>query len=330
MPVSKETLGFWLKSISNIHTVGTKKDIFLFATPRGGSTWLMEIIASQPGMKYYDEPLNIRRHNVRKTMKFNNWNELMPDQHREQEIIQYLQDIKNGKFRFMNPPPLRKNYRLFTDRIVFKIHELEHMINDIRNTCDAYILYLLRHPIPTTLSRAVFPRLEYFLKSNYYRENFLNNGQFKAIKEICEKGDHFQKGIVSWCFENIAPLQTTDNKDWLFISYEELLLNSEKCCHTLAEALQLDRPDKMLEALNAPSANIAMSKKDTLKILQDTDEKRRKSNLVTKWKSKVTEQQEREAFNILDLFNIDAYSSGSFIADSKYLHHSDTKSNLSM
>jgi hypothetical protein len=86
----------------------------------------------------------------------------------------------------------------------------------------------------------------------------------------------------------------------------------------------------MLEALNAPAANIAMSKKDTLNILQDSDEKRRKSNLVTKWKTKVTDQEEREAFNILDLFGIDMYRYGSFIPDSRYLHHADTASRILM
>jgi hypothetical protein len=175
------------------------------------------------------------------------------------------------------------------------------------------------------LSRAVFPRLEYFLKSSYYREQYLTSEQYKAIVEIVEKGDEFQKGIVSWCFENLAPLQITDNKDWLFITYEELLLNSEKCCYTMAEKFELERLDIMLEAVNAPSANIAMSKKDTLNILQDTDEERRKSNLVTKWKSKVSEQQEREAFNILDLFDIDAYSFDRFVAHSRFLNHPDTE-----
>jgi hypothetical protein len=328
MSAIKETIGFWLKSISNIHREGAKKDIFLFATPRGGSTWLMEIIASQSGMKYFDEPVNIRRRNVKKTAIFNNWEDIMPDKHRDKDIIKYLKDIKQNKYRFMNPPPFRKNHRFFTDRLVFKIHELEHMINYVRDECDAYILYLLRHPIPTTLSRAVFPRLEYFLKSNYYREKYLTNGQYLEINKICEKGGHFEKGVVSWCFENLAPLNTPDNKNWLFISYEELLLNSDKTCRTMAEKLQLDEPLKMIKALNKPSTNIAMSKKDTLSILQDSNEQRRKEKLVTKWKNKITENEEKAAFHILEIFGMETYKFNSYIPDKRYLHHMDTMSKI--
>ena len=69
----------WIKTISNIHIQGDKKNIFLFATPRGGSTWVMEILASQPGMKYYDEPFSIRRPNVQKVSRFTKWEDLMPE-----------------------------------------------------------------------------------------------------------------------------------------------------------------------------------------------------------------------------------------------------------
>jgi hypothetical protein len=50
-----------VKALTNVHRQGPLPNVFLFATPRSGSTWLMEIIASQPGFKYYDEPLNPRR-----------------------------------------------------------------------------------------------------------------------------------------------------------------------------------------------------------------------------------------------------------------------------
>jgi hypothetical protein len=71
-----------------------------------------------------------------------------------------------------------------------------------------------------------------------------------------------------------------------------------------------------------------MSKQDTFAILDDRDEQNRRRNLVTKWKSKVTEADERSCFNILSLFEIDAYQINRTVAHDRYLHFPDTLERL--
>ncbi len=73
----KKSVKYLLNIVSNVHIQGEKKNIFIFSTPRSGSTWLMEIIASQSGFKFYDEPFNIRRENVQKAGYFSDWDELL-------------------------------------------------------------------------------------------------------------------------------------------------------------------------------------------------------------------------------------------------------------
>lgn len=316
-------LKYSLKSISNIHRQGDKKNIFLFATPRGGSTWVMEIIASQPGFKYYDEPFNIRRENVKKTNLFNSWDTLMPEYSGNDAVISYLKMLETNKLRFMNPPPFRKNHKFITNRIVFKIHELEHMINEIKNKCNGYILYLLRHPVANTISRSVFPRLSYFVDSSYY-QNLLSSEQQKEIKNIFNRGTTFQKGILSWCYENILQLKHLDTRDWTIISYEEILLNPVRSCEMLKEKLFLDNTDLMLKSIDEPAVNISMSNKDTIKIMKSTNHSERRKDLVEKWKLKVSEKDEMMAFDILALFEIDTYVYDRFVATSRYLNFSDT------
>lgn len=316
----KERLGFALKSVSNLHIPSGQRDIFLFATARGGSTWLMEVLASQPGMKYYDEPFNIRRSNVQKTGLFQGWIDLMPEADRRADIIAYLHALQQNRYRFMNPPPFRKNYRALTRRVVFKIHELEHLIRDIELECNGQIVYLLRHPIPTTLSRYVLPRLELFLESPYYNEGLLDADQVRAIRGVAEHGSFFERGIISWCYENLIPLKHAASRDWFFLTYEELLLNSHHTCEIMAATLDLADIPRMLRAVGQPSANIAMSKQDTLSILHDEDERRRKLRLVTKWKDKVTTQQKASFDRIMEIFDLDVYQSSRFLAHTRYLH----------
>lgn len=320
-------LKYLLKSNSNIHRQGSRKNIFLFATARGGSTWVMEIIASQPGFKYYDEPFNIRRDNVKKTNLFNSWDALMPGCSEHGEVLSYLKMLEKNEMRFMNPPPFRKNHRFFTNRIVFKIHELEHMINEIKDRCNGCILYLLRHPVANTISRSVFPRLHEFIDSPYY-QNLLSSDQQKEIKIIFEQGTTFQKGILSWCYENLLPLKHLDTSDWTTITYEEILLNPIRSCELFKENLFLDNVGLMLKSIDEPAVNISMSKTDTLNLMKSDNHTERRKGLVEKWKFKVTEENEKMAFDILSLFNIDAYVYDRHIATSRYLNFADTVDKL--
>src|SRR5436190_11845966 len=87
-----------LKAVSNLHKQGDRPNVFLFATARGGSTWVMEILASQPGMKYYDEPFNIRRDNVARIGLFTKWEDLMADTDDPDRVITFLNDLVAGEY----------------------------------------------------------------------------------------------------------------------------------------------------------------------------------------------------------------------------------------
>lgn len=326
MTTLRDYIGLLPRALGNLHLKGRNKDIFLFATARGGSTWMMEILASQPGFKYYDEPFNVRRPNVQYAGVVREWREIMPDAGREADLIRFLQELQVNRHRYMNPLPFRHQHRFITNRIVFKIHGLEHLINEIGSACQGQIVFLLRHPIPTTLSRYVFPRLDHFIASCHYQKNYLNDAQMREIRQIFCSGDNFQRGILSWCFENMISLRFAETRDWLFVTYEELLLNSAKTCQTLADRLQLPRVDAMLQAIDTPAANIKMSKQDTLKILQDSNELKRKLGMVKKWRDKVSDQDQKRCFEILHLFGLDAYQPNRLVAHDRYLHHSDTLS----
>ena len=50
-----------IKKLSNYHKPNDSPNIFIFSSPRSGSEWLMNIIASQPGIKHCSEIFNLRR-----------------------------------------------------------------------------------------------------------------------------------------------------------------------------------------------------------------------------------------------------------------------------
>jgi len=313
-----------LKSVSNIHRQGPLPNVFLFATPRGGSTWVMEILASQPGVKYYDEPFNIRRANVIRTGLFPDWESLMPESGDGTQVVDYLNGLVSGAYPHMNPPPFRPNHRLITNRIVFKIHELEHLIGRIAKDCRGQVIYLLRHPIPTTLSRRVLPRLELFLASPYYGRLIGEGPELREIRRLGREGTALEKGIVSWCYENLLPLHHADFEG-LFVTYEELVLNPARSCDLLLNRLQFTDRASMLEAFSQPSANINMSSKETQSMMTEADVRARRAYLVGKWKSKVTSEEVASVSRVMELFGEDVYRAEDVLSHPRYLHFEDTR-----
>jgi hypothetical protein len=312
-----------IKSISNIHRQGERPNVFLFATARGGSTWVMEILASQPGMKYYDEPFNIRRDNVRRTRLFPDWESIMPDTGDPELVIRYLNGLVAGDYPHMNPPPFRPHHQLLTNRVVFKIHELEHLLDDVARRCNGQVVYLLRHPIPTTLSRKLFPRLDLFLESKYYSRVIGDDTRLAKIRRIGRDGTHLQRGVVSWCYENVVPLRA-DDLDALFVTYEELVVNPEQACDLFLARLQMDDRPRMLRAFGTASANIAMSSADTREALKGADYRARTRHLFARWEERVTAADRAAVTEVLDLFGIDAYSADRLLAHPRLLHFADT------
>jgi len=312
-----------VKACANIHRRGPLPDIFLFATPRSGSTWLMEIIASQPGIKYYDEPLNPRRENVAYGGLFPDYTTLMPDTGDPERIITYLRELQTGRHRYMNPPPFRRNHRFFTNRIVFKIHEIEHLMDRVAHDCGGQLVYLLRHPIANSISRTVQPRLDLFLDSPYYCELAGDAARIREIRSLAAAGSPLQRAVISWCFENLTAFRTP-NTDRLLVTYEELVLNPVKSCDLLMQRLELPHRDTMLASFERPAINIRMSRAETIEAMNSPDAGKKRMRLVSKWQQMVTPEQCGEVARVLDVFGIDAYVASDVLASRRYLLFANT------
>lgn len=312
-----------VKSCANIHRRSARPDVFLFATPRSGSTWLMEIIASQPGFKFYDEPLNPRRENVQYGGLFPDFAALMPDAGQDQRIIAYLKALQAGRHGYMNPAPFRRNHRVFTDRIVFKIHEVEHLMDRAARECGGRLVYLLRHPIANSISRTVQPRLEHFLRSSYHSALLGAAAEAAEIRRLALTGSPLQRAVVSWCYENLETLRHPDPSR-LVVTYEELVLNPVKACDLLMQRLDLDDREAMLASFERPAINIRMSHAETLAAMASADAGDKRVRLVTKWRMRIEPAQIADARAVLAAFGIDAYDPAEPLARPALLHFADT------
>ena len=297
-----------IKSASNIHRPDGSPNVFLFSMPRSGSTWLMELIWSQPWFKSCNEPLDLRNPLVQQYLGITEWQDLY-NRSSALALQNYFQALCDGRLPFMNPNPLRRYYRPLTQRIVFKvIHGGEDCINWFRDIFNGRIIFLLRHPIAVSLSREVYPRLHALLNSEFRRH--LTNDQLDYARRIRDSGTKLERGVLSWCLQNMVPLRDATH-DWVIVSYEQMVLDPRPALIHLADKLELPKPGRMMKRLTTPSAVKAKSDAATQKVLEY--EKKQRAWLVEKWREKVSEAEERHLMDMLKRFGLDAYSSGDLL-----------------
>ncbi|WP_309396706.1 sulfotransferase domain-containing protein [Cerasicoccus maritimus] len=294
-------LARFAKSWSNIHTQGSEPNIFLFATPRGGSTWFMEMVWSQKGIKYCSEPFNVRMPQVARDLGVDSFDALWSDDV-DSQIASYIDRIIGGGIRYHNPNPLRHHSDLLTDRIVFKvIHAGMDRIDWFVRRYHAQAAVVIRHPIPVSLSRKVFPLLDVFEKSDY-RLKFTVE-QRELVERVRAGSGHLAKGVVAWCLHNYVPLTST-HRDYMVVSYEDAVVNPEAMIDCFARYFNLSDKSRMLKQSQKASAVLRMSTPERQALLTQGGSR---SALVNSWRKKVPEGEVREVMKILEVFGIDAY-----------------------
>jgi hypothetical protein len=300
------TIAHVVKSVSNVHRPNGRPNIFVFSHPRSGSTWLMELIWSQPGFKYCNEPLNLDNPYVVRYSKIADWRFLY-SQDSLPAIHEYFIGFCEGRLRFKNPNPVSRYYRPVTSRIVFKeIHAGLDRIDWFANSFNGRLVYLLRHPIAVSVSKRTVRHLVELLESDYARH--FASEQLNYAREVANSGTKLEQDVLLWCLHNAVPLKQATSA-WSLVSYEQLVLDPDPVIEHLAARLDLPRPDRMRMRLLTPSGVRRKSNVETQAFLRRR-EPRERGWLVEKWREQVDERQERHAMEILDRFELDVYRYG--------------------
>jgi len=307
-----------VKSVANRHQPGPRPNVFLVTSPRSGSTWLMELIWSQPGFKCCDEPLNLRHPTVKRATGIASWRE-MDSAAGATKLERYFRDICSGRLHSADSLPFRGKYHRFrTDRIVFKLlHGAEGLIGELAAKCNARVVILLRHPIAVSLSRESFPRLSAFRNGDAAAG--FSAGQLRLADRVIASGSHLEKGVLTWCFQNSISLRGLQ-PDWTVVSYEQLVLDPEPVVAHLAERLELIDQALILSRLTEAAGNQGKSDASTRQLLAEQASGRldKRRALVEKWRSQVTSAQEAAAMALLPAFGLDAYRAGRLLPDRRY------------
>jgi hypothetical protein len=297
-----------LAKLATSHRPGPLADVAVLSSPRSGSTWLMEIIAGQPGMKFINEPdhkgLLERYHALRVTPRWC-WLSLSPAE--RQDVADYLvDDRRTGLFGPVNP--FVANHSWHTSRRVLKLIRMTALVEWI-DSLGIESVYVLRHPIPqarSCMTRRHSLRFDEFLADSDFLHG-LNPDALSYVRKVACDGDPMLQFVTQWCLENIVALDSPLAGDRFAVTTHELLLTDPVAeLERLAQVLSLDRVDLLLERVSRPSRTTDTSSaatRESIRAGQATD-------LLSSWRRDISASEERRLLEPLRAFEIDLYTCG--------------------
>ncbi|GAB4542769.1 MAG: hypothetical protein Tsb0010_19550 [Parvularculaceae bacterium] len=301
-------------ALSNRHSAGGAPDIFMFSSPRAGSTFVMELIEQAPGVKVVNEPLNVNYPTVRHSLRVASWRDAVLMADRKAVYERHFNRIRTNRIKSLNRPFYRRRAKFSTNRNFFKIlHGGEDLLEWFEATFDCQIVLLLRHPVATAASQWRLPRLKHLAEHEGLTAG-LTGRQTSEVEKALTVGEAFDLAIVDWVLQNRFLCRRDIPASWTRISYEELVLYPEEGRRHLDARLALGLSGPVE---SKPSQTvIGIEQRTRAAIAGDSREDR--EFLIDKWRERATPAQIARCFELLDLFGIDYYDPRSSLPTDAY------------
>ncbi len=295
--------------------ISKQNSIAIFAHPRGGSTWLAEILKNIENSILIDEPL--WRGSMLST------NSLPNDDHRKVPEAAHL------KFYYNQPIPVDDEWpearEMFEQIIKCQIPSLglyeENDLKKLKNgkihlvkfcyghllmewfikNFDVNSILLVRHPCAVVASQLTSPYWKNISVSiPWVIQDFKYNEIYKAQQKLFEKANTIEKYLAaSWAFSLRNLLGNPQNNiKWITISYERLISNYREELERLFSRLKMKLPPRAYEKFNVSSRSVL-----------DHDQKYiDTSTQLTKWRDLLSRQQIDQILGMVEDFGIEGYS----------------------
>ncbi|MEM9565489.1 MAG: hypothetical protein AAGA93_22895 [Actinomycetota bacterium] len=293
------------------HRQGPKPNICLFATRRGGSTWAMELIAANRGIRPLNQPLATLSRNVTYAQmleipRFHEGQITSLDGHTAERMKDVVTRILSGRMVVNAPTKFwSREFVATSDRLVLKITDAKPVIDWFDATFDVDVVVLTRHPIPQALSclrNGWTLTVESHLRDPRFVEANLSDKGEALAHDVLAGRDELLTFVLNWALENVAPLRLLPERpEWLHVRYEDCVTDPDTVLVRMADRLQLDDRQRMEATLARPSGSSRRSKADTVAAISAG----RAAGAIDAWRDKVDADQIAAVERLLDGLGID-------------------------
>lgn len=276
-----------------------QKNHLLFAFPRGGSTWLMEIIQYITKEPVIWEPLHLgHKCPAFKTLNFG-WRQYIPEEIEWNEAKLAFDSLFSGKlidediFRHSTYMQSFKSKSLLF-KFIFGTQLLPWLTENY--TFCYKPINLIRHPFAVVSSQLrhnswSFPVSSYTIPSIPFNDIFYKYESFLNTLSTAE-----EVFTADWCLANKYVLEHKNNNiKWLTVSYEELVINPQKTLNRIIKEWGLDKDISKIDF----KKNSSTTKKDSPE---------NGISRINHWQRKLSIHQIRRMKKVLEYFEINTYS----------------------
>lgn len=269
-------------------------NLILCSAPRGGSTWLAELLSQVPRTATLFEPLYLWRKPPFSHLNFCGYQPI-PEHADWPEARATFDAIFRGRFvndwtgHQSSVPAFLVAKRMLVKMV--RAHAmLPWLIRNFRFRNRPVLL--VRHPLAVVASQLRFG----FMRGGFrgfripdcpFNEHFLKHREFLSRLRTAEEGLAAQ-----WCLANQVPLSSPDNdRAWTTVYYEHLLLDPERDLRRIFENWELPLPRHILKRVRVPSAKTTDSR-----FLNKPERQ------LDKWRRDFTDEQIERLFIVLEHF----------------------------
>lgn len=293
------------------HEQGEDPNILLFATRRGGSTFAMELIGANRGIRTLNHPFEtlspqLTPAQAAEIPRFYQGQISSLDDNEAERLDNLVHALFGGRVVINAPNRVwQRDVDRVSDRLVFKITDAKPVIGWFSDRFDARIVYLTRHPIPQSLScirNNWTLTVDAHLRDPRFVDANLDARALAFAHDTMTTGTALQQFIVNWALENVAPIrQLPDHPDWLHVRYEDCVVRPDATLEMLADRLHLTDVERMHQVLNRPSRSSRMSTESTTNQIAAG----RGADVVRSWRGSIERDDERWCNAALETFGID-------------------------
>jgi len=290
----------YLSSVAQGINIDPAKNIVVFSDPRGGSTWITELISTIPNTAVIWEPLHINAVEIFGKIGFG-WQQHIPEDEIWNEAYDALDKVFRGKVLNTWTTYLTSVQKLReANSLIIKFCRANAMIPWIVHNFkfEKKPIYLIRHPfavVASQLAHGGWSHLPDIMPFNIpdtpFNDIFLEHEKF--LRTIRYKDEVF---VAIWCITNMVPLRHEKNNiDWITINYEELVLNSRKTLDRILKEWEIDK-----EYLS-----YSFSKKS---VTTEEGSPINGMDQIRYWEEKLSTDQIKRMERVLNYFDIECYT----------------------
>lgn len=297
--------------LRNLKRFPEDEALLIFADPRGGSTWITELICELPRTALLWEPINPELVPAFRALNFTGpgRRQYIPPDDSWPEARRVFSQLLEGKITnsFLGQKITPSKY-LKSDQIIIKFVKGSAILPWLTKKFDFKYepIYFIRHPFATVSSQLRHGAWDYeyngfSIPDCAYAEIYRRHESFLSTLKTKE-----EELTALWAISNKFALKNErNNDDWMTITYEKMLTSPKSTLDKISKRWEKEIPKSAYEKVRIPSNTSKNS------------DKKKPENQIIKWKKNLRNSQIERMNRVISYFGIKKYGKSEFPKEKK-------------